>query len=109
MRRFRNTSLTAWRLRMYSWLGAYGTYIIGMTEGMGLMILFVMQGRHSVGTAFVVFQYIGMLNEQIELVTKHMTEPQKATAGLTRVRELLQHEQQLPARRRTRQRPGALS
>src|SRR5690625_7605158 len=82
MRRFRNTSLTAWRLRMYSWLGAYGTYIIGMTVGMGLMILFVMQGRHSVGTAFVVFQYLGMLNEQIELVTQHMQELQKASAGL---------------------------
>jgi len=109
MRRFRNTSLTAWRLRMYSWLGAYGTYIIGMTVGMGLMILFVMQGRHSVGTAFVVFQYLGMLNEQIELVTQHMQELQKASAGLTRVRQLLQTGSQLPAGGSTQLPAGALS
>ncbi len=97
MRRFRNSSLLAWRLRMYSWLGAYGTYILGMAVGMGLMILFVLQGKHSIGTAFVVFQYLGMLNEQIELVTQHMQDLQKASAGLRRVKELLEIESQLPA------------
>src|SRR5690606_2180841 len=96
MRDYRGTSLTAWRSRMASWLGAYGAYVLGLIVGMGLVILFVTQGRISIGTAFVVFQYLGMLNEQIEVVSQHMQDLQKASAGLTRVRELLQTRSALP-------------
>ena len=96
MRNFHSKTLLAWRTRLGAWLGAYGAYVLGLMVGMGLMILFVIQGKHSVGTAFIVFQYLGMLNEQIEIVTQHMQELQKASAGLTRVREMLDTETALP-------------
>ena len=96
MRNFHSKTLRAWRARLASWLGAYGAYVLGLMVGMGLMILFVIQGKHTVGTAFIVFQYLGMLNEQIEIVTQHMQELQKASAGLTRVREMLDTETALP-------------
>ena len=96
MRNYHSKTLTAWRARLGAWLGAYGAYVLGLMVGMGLMILFVIQGKHSVGTAFIVFQYLGMLNEQIEIVTQHMQELQKASAGLTRVREMLDTETALP-------------
>lgn len=97
MRDYLRRSLVAWRSRMVAWLGAWGAYVIGLLLGMGLMIFFVLQGKHTVGAAFVVFQYLGILNEQIELVTQHMQELQKASAGLTRVRQLLAEEPKLPA------------
>lgn len=96
MRNFHSKTLFAWRARLSAWLGAYGAYVLGLMVGMGLMILFVMEGKHTVGTAFIVFQYLGMLNEQIEIVTQHMQELQKASAGLTRVREMLDTETALP-------------
>lgn len=97
MRDYRGKTLLAWRARMASWLGAYGTYVLGLLVGMGLVIVFVSQGRVSIGTAFVVFSYLGMLNDQIEIVTQNMQELQKASAGLSRVRELLATETALPA------------
>lgn len=95
MRSFHGKTLTAWRARMAAWLGAYGAYVLGLLVGMGLMILFVLQGKHTVGTAFIVFQYLGMLNDQIETVTQHMQELQKASAGMSRVREMLAAESSL--------------
>src|SRR5690606_1204543 len=51
----------------------------------------------TIGAAYMVFQYLFMLQNPIEQITQQLQELQKAAAGASRVSELLAIENALPA------------
>ncbi len=90
MRRYWRTSLNAWMQRLTVWLSSYGVYVLGFVGTTFVMILMVRSGAITVGTGFMIFQYLYILQNQIEIITNHMQDVQKAAAGLTRVRQLME-------------------
>lgn len=102
MRDYYESGVSAWMQRMKVWLSSYGIYVLGFVFTTWVMVLMVQRGTITVGTGFMIYQYLFMLQNQIEIITNHMQDLQKAAAGLTRVRQLAAEESRLaPAGSRT--------
>ena len=78
----------AWMLRSVVWLSSYGLFVIGLGFTIGASIVLVQRGELTVGAAYMVFQYLFMLQNPIEQITQQLQELQKAAAGVQRVGEL---------------------
>jgi ABC-type multidrug transport system fused ATPase/permease subunit len=92
MRRFYHDGRRAWMTRATIWLTSYGLFIIGLGATIGAMIFFVQGGILTLGTGYMVFQYLMMLQGEIEQIAQHMQEVQKSIAGLSRMRELFEEQ-----------------
>jgi ABC-type multidrug transport system fused ATPase/permease subunit len=92
MRRFFEDGRRAWMTRAVIWLTSYGLFIIGLSATVGAMIFFVRSGVLSLGTGYMVFQYLMMLQGEIEQIAQHMQEVQKSIAGVSRMRELFEEQ-----------------
>ena len=99
----------AWMLRSVVWLSSYGLFVIGIGVTIGSSIVLVQRGDLTVGAAYMVFQYLLMLQNPIEQITQQLQELQKAAAGVTRVSELFATETALPDTGTTTAPTGALS
>lgn len=86
----------AWMLRSVVWLSSYGLFVIGLAITIGTSIYLVQAGSLTIGAAYMVFQYLFMLQNPIEQITQQLQELQKAAAGAARVSELLAIESALP-------------
>ncbi len=86
----------AWMLRSVVWLSSYGLFVIGLAVTVGSSIYLVRRGDMTVGGAYMVFQYLFMLQNPIEQITQQLQELQKAAAGVQRVGELFHTESALP-------------
>jgi len=86
----------AWMLRSVVWLSSYGLFVIGLAITIGSSIYLVRGGDLTIGAAYMVFQYLFMLQNPIEQITQQLQELQKAAAGASRVAELLAIETALP-------------
>ncbi|HLU83719.1 MAG TPA: ABC transporter ATP-binding protein, partial [Trueperaceae bacterium] len=78
----------AWMLRSVVWLSSYGLFVVGLGFTIGASIVLVQRGDLTVGAAYMVFQYLFMLQTPIEQITQQLQELQKAAAGVQRVGEL---------------------
>lgn len=99
----------AWMLRSVVWLSSYGLFVIGLGFTIGSSIVLVQRGDLTVGAAYMVFQYLFMLQNPIEQITQQLQELQKAAAGVQRVGELFATETALPAGGAAELPAGALS
>jgi ABC-type multidrug transport system fused ATPase/permease subunit len=108
MREFFRASRRAWMMRSVGWLSGYGMFIIGMGTTIAAAIYLVTQGRISVGTGYLVLQYMFMLQDPIEEITQQMQVLQKAAAGIGRISELFSLKSELPAGKNSSLPPGAL-
>lgn len=97
MRDFFKASRRAWMMRSIGWLSGYGMFIIGMGTTIAAAIYLVTQGRMSVGTGYLVLQYMLMLQDPIEQITQQMQVLQKAGASIGRIGELFSLKSDLPA------------
>jgi ABC-type multidrug transport system fused ATPase/permease subunit len=97
MREFFKASRRAWMMRSVGWLAGYGMFIIGMGTTIAAAIYLVTQGRISVGTGYLVLQYMFMLQDPIEQITQQMQILQKAGASIGRIGELFSMKSELPA------------
>ena len=86
----------AWMLRSVVWLSSYGLFVIGLGFTIGASIVLVQRGELTVGAAYMVFQYLFMLQNPIEQITQQLQELQKAAAGVQRVGELFATDTALP-------------
>ncbi|HZW27435.1 MAG TPA: ABC transporter ATP-binding protein [Trueperaceae bacterium] len=86
----------AWMLRSVVWLSSYGLFVVGLAVSVGTSIYLVRRGDMTVGAAYMVFQYLFMLQNPIEQITQQLQELQKAAAGVQRVGELFRTRSALP-------------
>jgi ATP-binding cassette, subfamily B, bacterial len=96
MRDFYSNSKRAWVLRSTIWLSGYGMFIAGMTVTIAAAIYLVTRGSISVGTGYLVLQYMFMLQNPIEQITQQMQTLQKAAASIGRINEFFAMTSDLP-------------
>lgn len=96
-RSFYRDTRRAWMLRSVVWLSSYGLFVVGMLVTLGSAIVLVRRGGLSVGGAYMVFQYMLMLQNPVEQITQQLQELQKAAAGVQRIGQLLATESALPS------------
>ena len=94
-REYYRLSFRAWMMRSVIWLSGYGMFIIGISGTLALAIYFVSTGRMTVGTGYLVMQYLFLLQNPIDQITQQMQTLQKAAAGIGRINELLAERSEL--------------
>jgi ATP-binding cassette, subfamily B, bacterial len=109
MRDFYNNSRRAWMLRSTIWLTGYGMFILGMTVTIAAAIFLVTRGSITVGTGYLVLQYMFMLQGPIEQITQQMQTLQKAAASIGRINELFAMKSELTEGRNLALPTGAMS
>ncbi len=95
MRDFFFTGRRAWMQRFSIWFLSFGFFTVGDLIALGSAIYLYQASLVSLGTAYLFFQYLLMLETPIEQITQQMQELQKATAGIGRITELLETESEL--------------
>jgi ATP-binding cassette subfamily B protein len=82
----------AWMMRSLVWLSSYGLFIASSAALLAAAIVLVSQGRITLGTGYMIFQYLMMLQTPIDQITQQMQELQKAAASVGRVRDLFDEQ-----------------
>jgi ABC-type multidrug transport system fused ATPase/permease subunit len=108
MRDFFRASRRAWMLRSVIWLTGYGLFIVGMGGTIGAAIYLAEVGRITIGTAYLVLQYLLMLLTPLDQITQQMQTLQRAAASIGRIDELLATESTLRVGNTLRLPTGAL-
>jgi ATP-binding cassette, subfamily B, bacterial len=82
----------AWMMRQMNWVMMFTLYGLSniIAFGMGAWLYF--EGAITLGVVYVFFQYSQMLRAPLEELTDELQRLQKATAGISRVLELLKTE-----------------
>ncbi|MDQ2830164.1 MAG: ABC transporter ATP-binding protein/permease [Chloroflexota bacterium] len=75
-----------------TYMGAQGLYALGYALGLGVGAYLYTHQRVSIGTAYVIVYYIGMLSKPLEQLQEQARDMQRARAGIGRIRELQQLE-----------------
>ncbi|MEX2541250.1 MAG: ABC transporter ATP-binding protein [Trueperaceae bacterium] len=88
MRDFFHGTRRAWMMRSLGWLLSYGLFIASSATLLAAAIVLVSQGSITLGTGYMIFQYLVMLQTPIDQITQQMQELQKAAASIGRVRNL---------------------
>jgi ATP-binding cassette subfamily B protein len=88
MRDFFHGTRRAWMMRSLVWLSSYGLFIASSATLLAAAIVLVSQGRITLGTGYMIFQYLLMLQTPIDQITQQMQELQKAAASIGRIRDL---------------------
>jgi ABC-type multidrug transport system fused ATPase/permease subunit len=76
-------------------------YVIGYTVGLALGAYLYSQKQVSIGTAYLIVFYIGMLSRPLESIREQVEDLQEATASIERVEELLQTRSKIQETART--------
>ena len=82
-------SRRAWMRRSIIWVTIIGSFSAGSLIALALGTRLVGQGAMTIGTAYLIFQYMAKLEAPIEEITNQMQELQKAAAGTRRLSEVL--------------------
>lgn len=87
-----------WSARLLSSLTFVSTnflFVIGYAVGLSLGAYLYSRGAFTIGTAYLVVYYIGMLAAPLESIREQIEDLQRATASIDRVEELLATPQQV--------------
>ncbi|ADI13642.1 ABC transporter ATP-binding protein [Truepera radiovictrix] len=98
----------AWMKRSTIWMLSYGMFTLGDLITLGAAIYLYSTGAVTLGTAYLFFQYMLMLEAPVEEITQQMQELQKAGAGVARIDELFALRSELPRGRALPLPEGAL-
>jgi ABC-type multidrug transport system fused ATPase/permease subunit len=85
-------ALRAWWLRSTIWLSMGTLFGTGYVLTLGLGIGLYLRGAVTLGTVYLFFNYMSMLEAPLDQITNQLQEFQRAAAGMRRVRELLDAE-----------------
>lgn len=96
MREFFHSTRRAWMARSIVWLSSYGLFILGLMATLGSGIYLVLAGALTLGTTYMIFQYLLMLQSPIEQITQQMQVLQRAGASVGRIDELFREASRLP-------------
>ncbi len=100
-----------WSARLLSNLTFVSTnflFVIGYAAGLSLGAYLYTRGAVTIGTAYLVVYYIGMLSAPLESIREQVEDLQRATASIDRVEELLNTPQQVREQVRDRLPGGVL-
>lgn len=109
MANFYERTVKAWSKRVVVWVSANTAFWSGDALALALGVWLFQRGSVSVGTAYLVIQYAGLVRRPIEQVTQQLQELQKAAGGLVRVDALRRVRTQVPFDGREALPAGALS
>jgi ABC-type multidrug transport system fused ATPase/permease subunit len=82
-------SSKAWWARGTIWLSTGSMFAAGYVLTLGLGIWLYLSGSVTLGTVYLFFNYMTMLESPLDQITQQLQEFQKAAAGLRRVRQML--------------------
>lgn len=90
MRDFYTRTSIAWRKRVVVWVTANTAFWAG--DGLALIIgvWLTVEGSITVGTAFLILQYVQLVRSPIEQMTQELQELQKAAGGIVRIDQIRQ-------------------
>ncbi|MBB5294609.1 ABC transporter ATP-binding protein [Deinococcus metallilatus] len=95
-REFFRRSTYSWRRRSLVWQLSMVLFAVGYVGILGAAVGLYAAGAISLGTAFLLYQYMNMVEEPIDQLTQQLQDLQKAGASLGRVGELLALRSGLP-------------
>ncbi len=84
-------------------------YVIGYTAGLALGAYLYSRKQITIGTAYLLVYYIGMLSGPLESIREQVQDLQQASASIERVEELFRIRPQVQDRVRTSQPMGSMS
>ncbi|GGJ50405.1 ABC transporter ATP-binding protein [Deinococcus roseus] len=85
-------NLTSWYMRSTIWTSMMVLFSLGYCLTLGVGVYFFQQGLITLGTVYLFFNYMRMLEAPLDEITRQMQEFQKASAGILRVEELQQEK-----------------
>jgi ABC-type multidrug transport system fused ATPase/permease subunit len=85
----------AWRKSASVWTSVTGAFAFGMIAMLGGGWLLYERGAITIGTVFLLFQYVQILRMPIENIAEQLEEVQHAGAGAARIRMLLDERPQI--------------
>lgn len=88
MRDFFTRTTHAWRKRIIVWISANTAFWAGDALALLIGVWLVVEGSITVGTAYLVLQYVQLVRRPIEQVTQELAELQKAAGGIVRIDHL---------------------
>lgn len=86
---FTRTSI-AWRKRIVVWVSANTAFWAGDALALIIGVWLTVQGSITVGTAYLILQYVQLVRSPIEQMTQELQELQKAAGGIVRIDQLRQ-------------------
>lgn len=89
MRRFYRAEVAAFMVSNLGFVITNFLFLIGYALGLAIGAYLYIQGQVSIGTAFMVVFYIGMLSTPLENIREQAEDLQRASASIDRVGELL--------------------
>ena len=63
-------------------------YVLGYAGGLAVSVYLFMHGKASLGTAYLIVYYIGMLSDPLQKMREQVQDLQKSTASIQRIQEL---------------------
>jgi ABC-type multidrug transport system fused ATPase/permease subunit len=88
MRTVLHTGRRSWLAQSLGFVVTNFLFITGYGLGLALGALLYQQGNVTIGSAFLIVYYVGMLAEPLEHIRWQAQDLQKATAGINRIQEL---------------------
>lgn len=85
MRHFFERTRRAWRLRTIFWVTSNTAYWTGDVIALAVGVSLVLEGEISIGTAYLILQYVALVRTPIEQVAQEFQELQKAAGGIIRI------------------------
>jgi ATP-binding cassette subfamily B protein len=101
MRRMLETNRSAGMMSNLTFTSTNTLYVIGYTVGLALGAYLYSQKQVSIGTAYLVVFYIGMLSKPLENIREQVEDLQEATASIDRVEELFHTQREVQEKVRT--------
>jgi ATP-binding cassette subfamily B protein/ATP-binding cassette subfamily C protein len=95
MRRFLEKNRSAWMAVALSFVATRFLFVAGYALALALGAYLYMQGDVTIGTAFLIVYYMGILSKPLENIREQVDDLQQATASIYRVEELLQIQPQV--------------
>jgi ABC-type multidrug transport system fused ATPase/permease subunit len=88
MRDFYTRTTNAWRKRIMVWVSANTAFWAGDALALIVGVWLTVRGAVTVGTAFLILQYVQLVRRPIEQMTQELQELQKAAGGIIRIDQL---------------------
>jgi ATP-binding cassette, subfamily B, bacterial len=88
MRDFYTRTTSAWRKRILVWVSANTAFWAGDALALIVGVWLTIRGSITVGTAFLILQYVQLVRRPIEQMTQELQELQKAAGGIVRIDQL---------------------
>ncbi len=109
MRTVLHTGRRSWLAQSLGFVITNFLFISGYGLGLALGAVLYQQGNVTIGTAFLIVYYVGMLAEPLERIRWQTQDLQQATAGISRIQELFRLRPQVVETGQTPLSAGALA